>query len=257
METEKRKYKKHKQGYKISATYFVKVESSASQKNSVGIALPKNPFEHFLYEESNSKEDTFPLYIRVTFLQQSVNIKSRLSIKLSKSELDAFLAKPGICEFAKNEITSIVESVKEMRPEVIEDFSIKEWTQYYKRWTDSIKDYAGRKIAIAFSADVLSSVSMYDEEAKRFIEESINNVLAIKLLALLGHPGGSKYYKKYEPYFKLESYEGGLPVHKLYCLWDWRTGYYQAIMKETYGSKADSILSVLHDLLEDVKPIDI
>lgn len=168
MDTPKRKYKKHKEGYTISVDYFLKKDKS---------------FLEAMFEGGGKDPSKFPLYVRVTFLGQNVKIKSRIKALISESDYIDFSKYSDIQRLMRIESDSIRQSIKSLNPDRVENFLISTWAQHYKKWDKTINECIGHSMGRRLENGLKVEFSLPDDEATEFL-----------LLSSRIYPGGINYY---------------------------------------------------------------
>ena len=245
---QKRKYKKHKQGYTVSANYYLRKDKSFIEKS-------------FAHEEAQENPE-FPIYIRVSFLQQTATLRSRLNLKLKEVEFNAFVKQPDVKKFIEYEIASIRRSVEEFCPDKKNSFLISQWTDFYKESTWAIKEviekWLAKQLRHQLENDYIASSGItinIDAETKFALSIMSGSFLTMQILARIGTPSAVKFVNHYAPLFQIELFEGTLGQIAPFTIWDWKMGHYKSYLYDLHGNTVDPYLILLDEILPDYKEV--
>ncbi len=231
METQIRKYQKHKTDYKISVSYYVKKVADANVSPISGNKLQ-------------------PVYIRVVVKRQNTSIRSRLNFNTSEAHLPEFLKLPHIAAFVANETEIIKQSIIDKKPDQNQDFKIVDWTAYYEAGFKPVFDcalmVAMNKVARSLQVDYGMSKDEY-----RVID--YRSIKGLQFLSKLGISVATDLLEKYAFIWRIGSYEAQFRhdtnTAVKFCFWDLHSGYYQQALAPYFGddaSKFNRLLSELH-----------
>lgn len=220
METQKRKYKKHKQGYKITATHYLRKERSNVEK-----LIAKNK----VGEDGQPK---FPLYIKVLFLGHSVKLRSRLELDLTEIEFENLESNSPLKLFMEREIATIHKSIEQLKPDQIPNFSISQWTNYYTNGNKSIYDCASDVVMNELKKSLCKKYKFSPATEKPF-RLGTKHISQLLWLAELNIPEAIDLKHRVEPLLILPEINNQLKessgVDLDFTYWDWKFGYFQNI----------------------------
>ena len=243
METTKRKYKKHKQGYTVSVKYHLRKE--------------KNFFDLFSPDSADA-EPKFPLYIQVTFLAQTVKIRSRLMVSLTEGTFDEYMALPYVREFVENETTAIRYSITELKPETITDFRMSQWTSYYNALNEELLECVRYVIMDRLKQGIIDEIGTECDLSrleKGLYSIAVSGLEGLQILAALKVKPALSLYNKFQPIFDILSPQdskyrdsGDKPI---YSFLDWKLGTYQKTIINKYGHKSMQLLQLLDEVMPE------
>ena len=239
MEAQKRKYKKHKQGFKITIGYYLRKENSNINK--------------LLKLEQPVSSKHFPLYIKVFFLGNSVKLRSRLELSLTENEFEAIATNPKIQEFMEREQNSIERSIELLKPDTIDNFSISQWTNYYSNGCQSIYECISIVIMQKLRDKLLNKYNVSNHpKPLRIGTQTLDQLM---FLAALNIPQAQELCNQYSPLFKLPELNQILKSefdlkHDL-SFWDWKLGYFQMYFSKLKIDSTTSLLPLINTLLAE------
>jgi hypothetical protein len=241
-EKPKRKYKKHKQGYSISIKHVLRKD--------------KGFLERLFTKKEPDGDPRFPIYLRVSFQNQTVTMRSRMKRSVTESEFEAYQAKPEIDTLFACETAAIRKSIEELQPDRIEGFMISQWSEYYTTWNTPVKEAVENWLLVEFG-DLYYDECMkrdgekvtMDDEMKLAIMGMCINLNAIKSLVMADYELASTFYGQYQPLFRCAEIEAKLNPDKTYTIGDWRLGFYRQFIHKAYIDGSDAYLSLLETAL--------
>ncbi|GAB3219498.1 hypothetical protein [Spirosoma arcticum] len=244
----KRKYKKHKEGYTVSITHFLRKD--------------KNFLEKLLTKSDTHEKPKLPIYIRVSFLQQTAIIRSRLTLKLIENEFEPYLEQPDIKKFIAFETTAIRQSIEEFGPDKTNNFLMSQWTEHYNKSNYTIEEvlqtWLTNELCQELESDYAKNSNIstdLDQQTKYIIRLMSSSFIAIQTLARIGTPRAEEYVKRFAPLFQIDFFESTLGKIATFTVWDWRTGNYTSLIYDLHGSVADPYLKLLDKILPDYQEI--
>ena len=191
------------------------------------------------------------MYVRVTFLQQTVGIHSRLSVRLTEDEFENYFQRQDVKDFVDIERTVILRSVEEFKPETIESLNISQWTKYYNEDSIEIKECAEMIIVERFREAINPGIKVEDKEVAFSLEMMSSSIAYIKALDLMNVDVAKAYCKHYQTIFEIDKYEKAVLDTAEFTLWDWKLGLYQTSLRKVHGDNSNELLSVLTDLITE------
>lgn len=228
MDTPKRKYKKHKEGYTISVDYFLKKDKS---------------FLEAVFEGGGKDSSKFPLYVRVTFLGQNVKIRSRIKASISEVDYTDFCKSSDIQSLMRTEADSIRQSIKSLNPDRIENFLISTWAQHYKKWDKTINECIGHSMGRRLENGLRVEFSLPNDQATNYL-----------LLSSRVYPDSIHYYAYLNSKTALQLQNdmkclGEIPLKTTilyksdevsfqYSYWDWQLELYRETVKQSTNEQS-------------------
>ena len=235
METPKRQYKKREKELNVSISYFLR-KSTAKEALNAADRLVKQAGDYFYGGR---------IYIQVVFLRQTMRIRSRLRMSLSEDDFDSFMQQPNVVKFVELESAAIRVSVRELMPETIENFSISQWTAFYQQRQELIRDYAERLISQRFIQEAQKLLKIDTPSVSLLL---LSNFESIELASSMQMPLAMAYFVRYEPLFRLKTFEDNFLKDANFCILDWQSGYYQSVLRECYGESVEPLLAQIGEL---------
>jgi hypothetical protein len=231
MEAQKRKYQKHKTDYTISVKYFVK------------------PGHYPLYNQNGDQVD--PIYIRIICQRQSTTIKSRLDHVVTKEELPNYLSDPSIDKLVRKETTTIIESLKLLKPDQNPAFKISDWQKLYERGYKPV--FICCFLVLMYRLGLLFKQAGVPTTQYKSLDPT--SVSVFQLLVTLEVPAAKELYNQYQEIFNLGEYEkmyiAGTNSFYQFCFWDLTAGSYQEMLRELLGPNSERVIEVIEDLAKD------
>ena len=232
-----RKYKKHKEGYTISVTYYLRKENAV-------YLVPGIP--------NSTKHEPLYLYMRVAFLGQNVKIRSRLRATLTEDNFNDYMERPDVKAFVEVETAAIKHSVHELNPVQIADFRISQWSAYYYSWDISLFDCIQVVVSDRLKHTLQSNFDLSEQEKALHITTS-GGLQSLKFLATLTIHPAVVLYSQLQPLHDILNVDDTLFGTEWsgpkYSFWDWKSGLYSNHIRNIHGDKSEVFLSLLGELL--------
>lgn len=240
MEIQKRKYKKHKQGYKITATHYLRKERSNVEK-----LLAKN-------KVGDDGQPKFPLYIKVLFLGHSVKLRSRLELDLTETEFEKLEGNSPLKLFMEREIDTIHKSIEQLKPDQIPNFSISQWTNYYTNGNKSIYDCASDVVMTELKKSLCKNYKFSPDTEKPF-RIGTTHISQLFWLAELNIPEAIDLKHRVEPLLILPKINNQLKesagVDLDFTYWDWKFGHFQSLEIGHKYLVFNDLITILEELM--------
>ena len=237
MEPTKRKYKKRKQGYSISVKYYLRPNKGGLLGTFIDLMGGGG----------------LTLYIRVSFLSQTVQMRSRTNLSIPEKDFDEYMKSPKMAKVVQNETASIKYSIKELKPDTIEKFAISQWSGYYSadniKLTECIEEVATHETRCALSTTF--DLSGFDPDA---LLTHTSNMTLVNMLSSFGVQPATKVCEQYQPLIDVLSKIESTQADAVY-LWDWKSGVLRDIIKRKYGKESNNWLSLFDRAISNYQVI--
>jgi hypothetical protein len=227
MEASKRTYRKLKKNVKITV------------KHQLNLSQGYEP------EEENS-EPLYPVYVTISVNRQFTRFRSRFRKSLTKSSFEEVLGSSEAKDFTDNERVIIEESIKRFNPEQKENFKLTEWSKYYEAGLTDIPSFVENILNLKVY-HCLENV--YNASFDTIIALPSDLKSKLDVFSLLGMKEAEAILREYDLLLKLRIYESAMQIkfnhYNVYCIWDYRSGFYQIHLQRLLEGQAQPIVNQL------------